>query len=76
MRRRDFISLIGSAAASRPLTARPLAGNTPIVFVNVADPVSSGFVASLARPDGNITGFTASTLEWARALGQDNPRPD
>jgi putative ABC transport system substrate-binding protein len=29
----------------------------PIVFVNVADPVCAGFVDSLARPGGNITGF-------------------
>jgi putative ABC transport system substrate-binding protein len=29
----------------------------PIVFVTVVDPVSSGFVDSLARPGGNITGF-------------------
>jgi putative ABC transport system substrate-binding protein len=29
----------------------------PIVFVNVADPVGSGFVASLAHPGGNVTGF-------------------
>jgi putative tryptophan/tyrosine transport system substrate-binding protein len=29
----------------------------PLVFVTVADPVGSGFVASLARPGGNITGF-------------------
>src|SRR5262245_18582886 len=28
----------------------------PIVFVNVSDPVGSGFIASLARPGGNITG--------------------
>jgi putative ABC transport system substrate-binding protein len=31
----------------------------PIVFVNVADPVASGFVTNLARPGGNITGFTS-----------------
>jgi putative ABC transport system substrate-binding protein len=30
----------------------------PIVFVFVADPVGSGFVASMARPGGNMTGFT------------------
>ncbi len=30
----------------------------PIVFVVVADPVGSGFVASIARPGGNVTGFT------------------
>src|SRR5262249_34888526 len=30
----------------------------PIVFAQVADPVSAGFVASLAKPGGNITGFT------------------
>src|SRR5919108_5896687 len=30
----------------------------PIVFVAVSDPVGSGFVASMARPGGNITGFT------------------
>jgi putative tryptophan/tyrosine transport system substrate-binding protein len=30
----------------------------PIVFVYVSDPIGSGFVASLARPGGNITGFT------------------
>ena len=28
----------------------------PIVFVNVSDPIGSGFVTSLARPSGNITG--------------------
>src|SRR5262249_51886128 len=37
---------------------KPIAGNVPIVFCGVGDPVGSGFVASLARP-GNITGFAS-----------------
>ena len=31
----------------------------PVVFVNVVDPVGGGFVESLARPGGSVTGFTA-----------------
>ena len=38
---------------------KPIAGNVPIVFCGVGDPVGSGFVASLARPGGNITGFAS-----------------
>jgi putative tryptophan/tyrosine transport system substrate-binding protein len=30
----------------------------PILFVSVSDSIGSGFVASMARPGGNITGFT------------------
>jgi putative tryptophan/tyrosine transport system substrate-binding protein len=33
-------------------------GTIPIVFVNVIDPIGAGFVASLAQPGGNATGFT------------------
>jgi ABC-type uncharacterized transport system substrate-binding protein len=45
---------------STPVTAA-LMGATrtiPIVFVAVSDPIGSGFVGSMARPGGNITGFT------------------
>jgi putative ABC transport system substrate-binding protein len=35
----------------------------PIVFAQVSDPVGSGFVASLARPGGNVTGFTNINVE-------------
>jgi putative tryptophan/tyrosine transport system substrate-binding protein len=47
-------------APSNPCLAalQPTTKTIPIVFVSVADPVASGFVASLARPGGNVTGFT------------------
>ena len=38
---------------------------SPIVFVTVSDPIGSGFAASLARPGGNITGFTVDVPHWA-----------
>ena len=42
----------------------------PIVFAQVADPVGSGLVASLAKPGGNITGFTVFDYEMgAKWLG-------
>jgi len=39
--------------------------SVPIIMANVSDPVGSGFVASLARPGGNITGLSALTPELA-----------
>jgi putative ABC transport system substrate-binding protein len=38
---------------------KPIAGSVPIVFCGVGDPVGIGFVASLARPGGNMTGFAS-----------------
>src|SRR6516165_7436142 len=45
---------------STPATAamRQQTNAIPIVFAMVGDPVGSGFVASLSRPGGNLTGFT------------------
>ena len=48
------------ASASASVAALQLASRSaPIVFANVIDPVGAGFVASLAQPGGNATGFTA-----------------
>jgi putative tryptophan/tyrosine transport system substrate-binding protein len=38
----------------------------PIVFTGVYDPVGSGFVTSLTRPGGNITGFTLGEFSMGR----------
>ncbi len=50
----------------------------PIVFVNVVDPVGAGFVESLARPGGNVTGFTqfeySTSGKWLELLKQIAPR--
>jgi len=35
-----------------------MTGTTPVVFVGVSEPVAQGFVASLAHPGGNLTGFS------------------
>ena len=48
------------ASASPNLAAlQRVTRSIPIVFANVIDPVGAGFVASLARPGGNTTGFSA-----------------
>jgi putative ABC transport system substrate-binding protein len=49
----------------------------PIVFANVSDPVGAGFVGSLARPGGNITGFAAiefgASAKWLELLKEVAP---
>jgi putative tryptophan/tyrosine transport system substrate-binding protein len=61
-------------------TIRPLLDATstlPIVFANVVDPVGAGFVASLARPGGNATGFASYEfsfpIKWLELLKQIAP---
>jgi ABC-type uncharacterized transport system substrate-binding protein len=53
-------------------------GSVPIVFVQVVDPVGSGFVESLARPGGNITGFSVFEYgisgKWLELLKEVAPR--
>ena len=50
------VMLASSSAAVAPLLQATR--TVPIVFAGVADPVAAGYVESLARPGGNVTGFT------------------
>jgi putative tryptophan/tyrosine transport system substrate-binding protein len=68
-------------AGTGTATVAPLLQATrtlPIVFVSVIDPVGAGFVASLARPGGNATGFTiydySMTGKWLELLKEVAPR--
>ena len=65
-------------ATSTPVLAALRQGNPlPIVFVQVTDPIDQGFIASLARPGGNITGFTnfepAMASKWLEMLKEIAP---
>jgi len=50
----------------------------PIVFVQVSDPIGAGFITNLARPGGNITGFTnfesSMVGKWVEMLKEMAPR--
>jgi putative ABC transport system substrate-binding protein len=56
---------------------RELTKTIPIIFANVSDPVAQGFVASLTRPGGNITGFSSYEFsiggKWLDLLKQFAP---
>jgi putative tryptophan/tyrosine transport system substrate-binding protein len=43
---------------STPATSAMMSAGLPTIFLLVADPIRSGFVQNLARPGGNVTGFT------------------
>ena len=54
----DLIVATGSQVAA---AAKKATGTIPIVMVTVGDPVGDGLVVSLARPGGNVTGFSSLT---------------
>jgi putative tryptophan/tyrosine transport system substrate-binding protein len=84
-RRRDAAELVALAPdvilASTTLAMVALQHATrtvPTVFVNVADPVGAGFIESLARPGGNVTGFAmfeySLSGKWLELLKEIAPR--
>jgi putative ABC transport system substrate-binding protein len=60
-------------AQSTPVVAalQRESGTIPIVFAAIADPIGSGFVASLSRPGGNITGVIAVRSQRYRQVARD-----
>ena len=72
--RPDVIMAISSPVVAALKRAN---ANVPIVFAVVADPVADGFVASLSRPGGNVTGFSSFDPEiggkWIQVLTEMAP---
>jgi putative ABC transport system substrate-binding protein len=57
------VDLIVVAGVTPALAAKSATTTIPIVMTNVDDPVGAGLVASLARPGGNVTGFSSLAVE-------------
>ena len=70
----DVIVATGTSAIAPLLQATR---TLPIVFVNVADPVGAGFIESMARPGGNVSGFVQFEYplggKWLELLKQIAP---
>ena len=75
---RERIDVILTAGTSPTWAAKNAAGAVPIVMTFVSDPIGSGFVASLARPGGNITGLTnfgpELSAKWLELLKELSPK--
>src|SRR5215510_1708275 len=71
----DVILVTGASQVPALLKATR---TVPVVFVNVVDPVGAGFVDSLARPGGNVTGFVSFeyglSAKWLELLKEIAPR--
>ena len=67
---RNISVMVAGGSPRSALAAKSVTTTIPIVFMNVADPVAIGLVASFNRPGGNLTGATLLSAELvAKRLG-------
>jgi ABC-type uncharacterized transport system substrate-binding protein len=59
------VDLIFTSSPANVMAAKRATSSIPIVFAGAADPVAIGLVASLARPGGNVTGFSVQQIDTA-----------
>ena len=64
------VDVLATASTPSALAAQKATSTIPIVMINVADPVGSGLVKSLAQPGGNITGYSSLGVELSPKLLQ------
>jgi putative ABC transport system substrate-binding protein len=62
------VDVIVTQGTPTVIAVRHATSTIPIVMVAVGDPVGFGFIASLARPGGNITGLTIITVELSAKM--------
>ena len=62
------VDVLVAWATPSVIAARRATSTIPIVMVSIGDPLGSGFVASLARPGGNITGVSNITVDLSAKL--------
>jgi putative ABC transport system substrate-binding protein len=72
---RERVDVILTAGTSPTRAAKNAASAVPIVMTFVSDPIGSGFVASLARPGGNITGLANFGPELSAKWIPRSPKP-